>query len=334
MTHYRKPPLSIQEQLDLLQQRGLAIGDAANAKRYLQRVGYYRLMGYLYTQRVPGSDSFRDQATFEEAISLYEFDRALRDLVMEAVGHIEVATRTVLTYHFAHASGAFGHLEASNLTFAGQEHADWLDGVESEVVRSRETFIWHYRDKYTSPAFPKVPVWMATEVMSLGSLSRLYKALRTREQKAVAGEMGLAAPVFANWLHVTSVARNVVAHHSRLWNKELGVSAVRPRSAGWSEHEAPYAPNRSFFLLLLLRKLPEATTAESKDWRERVNAHLAAGLTNEVRVKSLGAAAGWQGHRLWRGTRSRLCCRESFRCLRVMDGRSGGFSSIAVRRPR
>lgn len=36
MTHYRKPPLSIQEQLDLLQQRGLAIGDAANAKRYLQ----------------------------------------------------------------------------------------------------------------------------------------------------------------------------------------------------------------------------------------------------------------------------------------------------------
>ncbi|TGP74916.1 Abi family protein, partial [bacterium M00.F.Ca.ET.221.01.1.1] len=95
--HYRKPPLSIQEQLDLLQQRGLAIGDVANANRYLQRVGYYRLMGYLYTQRVSGSDSFRAQATFEEAVSLYEFDRALRDLVMEAVGHIEVATRTVLT---------------------------------------------------------------------------------------------------------------------------------------------------------------------------------------------------------------------------------------------
>ncbi|WP_274517375.1 MULTISPECIES: hypothetical protein [Stenotrophomonas maltophilia group] len=32
-------------------------------------------MGYLYTQRVPGSDSFRAQATFEEAVSLYEFDR-------------------------------------------------------------------------------------------------------------------------------------------------------------------------------------------------------------------------------------------------------------------
>lgn len=301
MTHYRKPPLSIQAQLDQLQQRGLAIGDVANANRYLQRVGYYRLMGYLYTQRIPGSDHFRDQATFEEAVSLYEFDRVLRDLVMEAVGHIEVATRTVLTYHFAHTYGAFGHLEPRNLNFAGQEYVTWLDGVENEVTRSREAFIRHYKDKYTSPAFPRVPIWMATEVMSLGSLSRFYKALHSREQKAVAGEMQLAAPVFANWLHVTSVVRNVVAHHSRLWNKELGVSAVRPRSAGWSEREAPYAPNRCFFLLLLLRRLLEATTADSLDWRERVDVHLSAGLTTEVRTKSIGAAAGWQDHRLWRG---------------------------------
>lgn len=301
MTRYRKLPLSIQEQLDLLEQRGLAIGDTANANRYLQRVGYYRLMGYLYTQRVPGSDHFHDQATFEDAVSLYEFDRGLRDLVMEAVGHIEVATRTVLTYHFAHAYGAFGHLEPRNLTFAGQEYADWLASVESEVMRSKETFIRHYKDKYSAPAFPKVPIWMATEVMSLGSLSRFYKALHNKEQKVVAGEMQVAAPVFANWLHVTSVARNVVAHHGRLWNKELGITAVRPRSAGWSEQEAPYAPNRCFFLLLLLRKLLNGTTADARDWRERVDVHLSVGLTSEVRTKSLGAAKGWQDHCLWRG---------------------------------
>lgn len=57
MTRYRKPPLSIKEQLDPLQQRGLAIGDIANANRYLQPVGYYRLMGYLYTQRVAASNA-------------------------------------------------------------------------------------------------------------------------------------------------------------------------------------------------------------------------------------------------------------------------------------
>ncbi|MBO9873536.1 MULTISPECIES: Abi family protein [Xanthomonas] len=300
MTKYGKPPLLIQAQLEQLQQRGLAIGDAGNAERYLQRVGYYRLMGYLYTQRLAGSDNYREQATFEEAVDLYEFDRVLRDLVMEAVGHIEVATRTLLTYHFAHAYGAFGHLDAANLMFTGSQHGEWLDGVFKEVTRSKETFIRHYRDKYTIPAFPMVPIWMATEVMSLGSLSRFYKALRTNEQKAIAREVQLAPPVFANWLHVTTVARNVVAHHGRLWNKELGVSAMRPRAAGWSESEAPFPANRSFFLLLLLSRLLEATTADRDGWRDRVDAHLKGGLTNSARVTSLGAADGWLSHRLWR----------------------------------
>lgn len=300
MTQYLKPPLSIHAQIEQLKQRGLHIGDDASASRYLQRVGYYRLMGYLHTQRVPGSDNFRENATFEDAVSLYEFDRGLRDLVMEAVGHIEVALRTLITYNFAHAYGPFGHMEARNLTFRGRAYDTWLESVSKEVSRSREAFIEHYRGKYTLPAFPNVPIWMATEVMSLGSLSRFYAALHSREQKAVAGEVGVFAPVLVSWLHVTSVVRNVVAHHSRLWNKESGVAAVRPRSAEWSELHAPFAANRSFFLLLVLRKLMEATTADSRGWHERVSTQLTTGLTNEFRLKSLGAAEGWQEHRLWR----------------------------------
>jgi len=300
MTQYLKPPLSIHAQIEQLKQRGLHIGDDASASRYLQRVGYYRLMGYLHTQRVPGSDNFRENATFEDAVSLYEFDRGLRDLVMEAVGHIEVALRTLITYHFAHAYGPFGHMEARNLTIRGRAYDTWLESVSKEVSRSREAFIEHYRGKYTLPAFPNVPIWMATEVMSLGSLSRFYAALHSREQKAVAGEVGVFAPVLVSWLHVTSVVRNVVAHHSRLWNKESGVAAVRPRSAEWSELQAPFAANRSFFLLLVLRKLMEATTADSRGWHERVSTQLTTGLTNEFRLKSLGAAEGWQEHRLWR----------------------------------
>lgn len=299
MTQYRKPPLSIQAQLEQLQRRGLVIGDAANANRYLQRVGYYRLMGYFYTQRVVGSDTFRNDATFEETICLYEFDRGLRDLVMEAVGHIEVATRTLLTHHFSHAHGAFGHLNPDNFTFTASQHDEWLDGVCKEVARSRETFIRHYQNKYTSPAFPKVPIWMATEVMSLGSLSRFYKALRGSEQKAIARELQLANPVLENWLHVTSVARNVVAHHGRLWNKELGVSAMRPRTAGWSEREAPFPPGRAFFLLLLLRRLLEGTTADQRGWHDRVGKHLRCALISDERINGIGATAGWESHRLW-----------------------------------
>lgn len=300
MTRYCKQPLSIPGQLAQLQARGLAVGNAGEAEHYLQRVGYYRLMGYLYPQRVAGSDYFESGATFEDAVSLYEFDRLLRDLVMEAVGHVEVATRTLLTYHFSHAHGAFGHLDPCNMAFSESQHRDWLDAVCKEVERSRETFIRHYRDKYTSPAFPNVPIWMATEVMSMGSLSRFYKALRGPEKKAISREVGLAPPIFENWLHVTSVVRNVVAHHGRLWNKELGVTAVRPRVAGWSEREAPFPANRSFYLLLMLRRLLSISTADVGNWRDRVDCHLYEGMISSSRVIGLGANEGWRSHSLWR----------------------------------
>lgn len=300
MTRYLKRPLTFQAQLQQLQSRGLGITDPDSASRYLQRVGYYRLMGYLFPQRVAGSDQFLSGATFEEAVFLYEFDRGLRDLVMEAVGHIEVATRTLLTYHFSHAYGPFGHLDPANFSFSPTEHRAWVDGISKEISRSKETFIRHYQDKYSTPAFPLVPIWMATEVMSLGSLSRFYKALRAGEQKVIARDVEMAAPVLQSWLHVTSVARNVVAHHGRLWNKELGVSAARPRSAGWSEPEAPFPPGRVFFLLLLLRRLLKQTTADAVRWRDRVETHLQQGLTTDRRISGLGATHAWQTHRLWR----------------------------------
>lgn len=300
MTQYVKPPLSFQAQLVQLQSRGLGISDVPRAERYLQRVGYYRLMGYLYPQREPNSDNFRAGSTFEDAVSLYEFDRGLRDLVMEAIGHIEVATRTMVTYHFSHAFGPFGHLDSIHFAFTPSQHDDWLARVCKEVERSRETFIRHYEHKYTNPAFPKVPIWMATEIMSLGSLSRFYSALRGTEQKSIARDVGIAPPVLHSWLHVTSVARNVVAHHGRLWNKELGVSAVRPRSAGWSDTEAPFPTGRAFFLLLLLRRLLAITTADETDWRDRANAHLKQYLTTDARINSFGAVTDWETHRLWR----------------------------------
>lgn len=300
MTQYRKPPLSLQAQLEQLQARGLAICDVDAAERYLQRVGYYRLMGYLYPQRIAGSDNFRQGATFEDSVQLYEFDCALRDMVMEAIGHVEIAVRTSVAYHFSHAHGAFGYLAENNLSCTSAQHQSWLEAVFKEVERSKEAFILHYQSKYTQPAFPRVPIWMATEIMSLGSLSRLYGAMRGSEQKAISREFGIAAPVLQNWLHVTSVVRNVVAHHGRLWNKELGVAAIRPRASGWSEPEAPFLTGRLFFVLLLLRKLLQGTTADAQDWRDRAHALLKDSLINEERVRGLGAGPDWDGHRLWR----------------------------------
>ena len=43
---YPKPWLSLEQQLDNLQARGLHVSDRGKALRCLQRMGYYRLSGY------------------------------------------------------------------------------------------------------------------------------------------------------------------------------------------------------------------------------------------------------------------------------------------------
>jgi abortive infection bacteriophage resistance protein len=50
--------------------------------------------------------------------------------------------------------------------------AENLNHIQQELQRSKEDFILEHFAKYTSPEFP--PVWKTLEIVSLGTLSKLY----------------------------------------------------------------------------------------------------------------------------------------------------------------
>lgn len=267
---YGKEPTSYAQQLEQLKRRGLQVADDASATRYLQRVGYYRMMGYLLPFRFHGRDEFRAGASFEEAARYYEFDHALRLHVMDAIGHIEVALRTALAHRIGHAYGAFGHANPSCFARAPGWHAAWMQGFDDDVRRAREPFLDHYRARYDEPPFPRVPIWMALEVTSLGKLSRLLGALHKHDQKAVAERFGLPAPVFVSWLHAISVVRNIAAHHGRLWNRVLGVKPMRPRHGDWQTADRMIPNDRTYFMLLVLKTLLSHMGGDLVGWRSQV----------------------------------------------------------------
>lgn len=299
MVQYTKAALTFADQLQQLQRRGLQVADPAVATMHLERVGYYRLMGYLFPFRQPQSDDYQPGATFEAAVARYEFDQVLRGLVMEAVGRIEVAVRTAVTYELGHAYGAFGHGDPANVLWDAGWHSRWLAVLDGEVERSRDTFIDHYKAKYTNPAFPRVPLWMASEVMSLGTLSKLVQAMHPRDQKAVASHFNVPGPVLASWIHAMSVVRNICAHHGRLWNRGLGVKPMRPKSGAWHHFAAQYPSHRTFFMLLVLRHLLRFTTADSDAWRDQISNHLRPLLADSAHQFAMGALPTWEQHPVW-----------------------------------
>ncbi len=162
---YQKPALTYSEQIDLLEKRGLRINDKALAANWLSRTNYYRFSAYLYPFRNP-DDTFKPGTDFSFVCDLYNFDRRLRLLVMDAIERIEIWLRTTLTYEMAHKIGPFGYIRKRNFT-KGFKHKEFMGQLLKEIERSKEEFVSHYGDKYTGEKH--LPIWMATELLTFGT---------------------------------------------------------------------------------------------------------------------------------------------------------------------
>lgn len=223
---FEKHPTSIEEQVALLEARGMSIGDLDHAKRCLVTIGYYRLSAYWLPFEKPTSNGatrsklFKADTAFDRVYDLYVFDRRLRVLLMEAIERIEIHVRARWVYHMAHSFGTHAYLE-HRLFVGGLKHTEQLHRLARAVSKSDEVFIRHYAGKYTDPYLP--PLWAATELMTLGELSKWFQATKENSVKSrIASDLGLPTrEVCESVLQTLSYVRNICAHHGRLWNRRL-----------------------------------------------------------------------------------------------------------------
>lgn len=112
---YTKAPLTFDQQLELLTERGLIISDKERANNFLSRINYYRLSAY-YVPFEKSKHQFKNNVYFSDIQNIYEFDKKLRNLIYEAVETIEIALRTSIAYYLVNKHNAFIH-EDQNIFF-------------------------------------------------------------------------------------------------------------------------------------------------------------------------------------------------------------------------
>lgn len=226
---YDKPFKTFSEQVKILQSRGLLIKKNDEAELILKQINYYRFSAYSIPFQKE-KDKFNKGTTLENVIKLYEFDSKLRLHLFSWMEKIEIQLRTFVTYFLAKKYGKFGYTDKG--IFSPQfKHTEWLNTLKEEQNRSSETFIKHYSKKYKDSTY--LPIWMVTEIMSLGNLSRLFKGMKKQDQKNMSGSIGLNAPVMVSWMHHLTYIRNLCAHHSRIWNREMAIRPVIPNAEKW-----------------------------------------------------------------------------------------------------
>lgn len=268
---YPKSALSLEEQVDLLIARGLAVPDHAKAIRFLSHISYYRLRAYWLPLENGGGGnphSFRPGATFDGVLGLYLFDRELRLLLLDLIERFEVSVRARLAQALAMRYGPHAHLGAE-LFVGPSEHSECLKSLAEEVDRSHEVFIKHYRDTYTDPALP--PLWASCEVMSFGLLSKLIKSLRHRaDRQSVAETYGLDERVFCSFLHHLCNVRNLCAHHSRIWNRRFTITMKLPKWPADFAKRFNDEAGRNLFNTLVMLDQVIAIVSPGSDWQKRL----------------------------------------------------------------
>ena len=280
MASYTKTALNITEQLALWQARGLSVSDTDYAEHYLTMIGYYRLSAYsLPFQRSNSSTEsdhqFKPETQFEDILNLYVFDRELRLLLLDAIERIEVSLRSHMGNYMAIKYGPHWYMDESHFTRT-YAHKALLADIEQHCKRKKELFVKHYVDKYDSPKLP--PSWIVMELLTFGQLSTVYDHMaNAADQKAIARLFGTQAELLRSWLQTLSYIRNVCAHHSRLWNRELGNSPKVPKKTpeNWVRvpievADANVRPNVRLYLVLVIIEFMLKNINPESTWHQRL----------------------------------------------------------------
>ena len=293
---FTKPPLTYEQQADLLLSRGLVAAKPELIQR-LTAVSYYRLCAYWYPFKRP-DDSFEAGTTLETVWRRYTFDRQLRLLVMDAIERVEITIRTSLAYELTHRYGPFAHLDIHAFPgIAGLEYKRLIDDFHENAQRSREAFVEHFKKTYDE--FPDLPLWAAVETMTFGQMLTMFRNCGKHVQRDIASIFKLPGNVLLSWLFTLNYIRNLCAHHSRLWNRELAIKPLIPyerHDPRWHAPD-PVHNDRMFVILTLLRYLLSQTAPQSH-WRERLYSLF--DRYAEIPIGNMGIPANWRDHSLWK----------------------------------
>lgn len=249
---YTKKALSASEQVSLLKSRGLIIADEKNAVHTLNHINYYRLSAYIYPLlKDKENHIFKENVSFQNIIDLYNFDRELRLLFLDAIERIEVSLRTNIIYVLSLKYGPFW-LSNKDFFYIESKYNTQIAKLKDEFARSDEKFLKHYFNKYEQEI---PPTWISLEIASFGLISLFYQNLKfNKDKKEISNRYGLNHITFTSWLHTLTYIRNICAHHSRLWNRELGVQPSIPKSTGvlWLNKSESYKNDRIFYVLSII----------------------------------------------------------------------------------
>lgn len=225
----RKEFRSFDDQLKILEERGLLIVERNLAIEKLKSDNYYNIInGYknLFINKCAESETYKEGSTFEEIYALYSFDRSIRSIIFKAILQVENTLRTQISYIFSKYHDSSNYLIYGNFeTLIGittekkiaeraMEIYSLISNLQKDISKSvkHKDYIRHHVVEYGY-----VPMWVLVNAIPLNRLASFYKLMNQRERVEVSKYWDILENQLRQYINKLANFRNLCAHDERIY---------------------------------------------------------------------------------------------------------------------
>ena len=254
---------SLEEQLEILKNKGLVINDESFCKDILLRENYFFLNGYR-RMFMKSNDKSRyiDGTTFEEVYSLFLFDRKIRNILFKNILIVENNIKSIISYQLSKKYGyrEKDYLKPANFNYSF-EHKRQVNDLLAKMKRQiRNNAVTHSATRHYVNNYGYIPLWVLVKVLSFGIVVELFSVLKKEDKYDIIELYDIDLNVFTTYLSIVSNYRNLCAHEDIVFDnrtqKYIDDSIYhRKLHIPMMDNEYIYGKNDLFALMIILKSL-------------------------------------------------------------------------------
>lgn len=206
---------TLEEQLQIFENKGLTINNRESAKDILLKENYFFLNGYRFIFMTKQVDRrFIKGTTFDELYYMFCFDRDFRNILFKNLLIVENNIKSIISYKLSEKYGykEKNYLKPSNFTKdrkSTRRVNDVINKMNRQIRVNAENHsaTFHYVHNYGY-----IPLWVLVKVLSFGLINELFGILKPEDKQEIASIYNLSVEDMEIYLTLLANYRNLCAH--------------------------------------------------------------------------------------------------------------------------
>lgn len=254
---------TLDEQIEILKNRGLVINDVEKTESLLLSENYFFINGYRHIFLKSHKDSnFIKGTTFEELYAVFQFDRNFRNILFKNLLIVENNLKSIISYRLSKKYGVKekDYLKPSNFSLDSKKVRqvnDVLNKIKRQIkINGRQhSATLHYLSNYGY-----VPLWILVKLLSFGMINEFYSILKPEDKLSIAQYYNLDVETLGIYIGLLSNYRNLCAHEDIVYEhrtqKEIPDTKFhRLLDIPMMNDEYEYGKNDMFSVVIMLKQV-------------------------------------------------------------------------------